>query len=217
MWARPARSAVRALDTLLRRAHGVCEFSAEHDCILRVGIGHSERDVHLADGTAIARGERIGELHLWNERLPRMGARGADMHWAVAMRRGLSHSLRLLAEHVQDDPTWNDVRAFRGETAMEPRWIDPSGRDVLGRLGLELQPRRAGSCLRRFGDFWENFYTWWLIWTFAPGSLRNKRFRQIQRCQVWVSRPRLLAEYGGRASVRRQQPIASDVYQGVYR
>jgi len=202
MCARLGRAAVRALDARLRRSYGVYEFSAEQGCILRVAKGWSERHVRLSDGTAVSPGERIGELHLWNERLPQMDASGADVRWAVAMHRGLRQSLHLLAAHVQDDRDWDGVSAFRGETAMDPRWVNPSGADIMGRLGLELLPPEAGSCFGRFVDFWENLYTWWLIWTFAPASLRSKRFWQIRRRQVWISRRQLLAAYGEGASVR---------------
>lgn len=217
MWARLARAAVRGVDAVLRRGHGVYEFSAELGCLLRVAMERSERDVALSDGTFIARGARIGELHLWNERLPAMDATGADVRWAVAMRRGLAHSLQLLDAHIQDHPAWDGVPAFRGETTLDPQWGDPSGVRVLGQLGLELMSLEQDSSLRRFTHFWENLYTWWLMWAFAPGSLRSKRLWRMRRHQVWISRRRLLSTYGASTAVRKGTLTQSIVDQCVYR
>lgn len=217
MWACLARAAVRGLDARLRRAQGVYEFSAEPECLLRVAIGRCGRDLRLGDGTAIARGERVGELHLWNERLPSMDASGADFRWATAMRRGMAASLRLLAAHIRDHADWDGIRAFRGETALDPHWGGWAGASVLGRLGLELLPPEPDSWPRPFTDFWENLYTWWLIWTFAPASLRSKRFWRIRRRQVWISRHRLLASTGDGSAVRTALAARSEVEQIQYR
>ena len=196
MLGRLGRWAVRCLDALLRRAHGVYEFSPEPECILRLALGRSERETTLADGTHIAAGERIGELHLWNERLPPMPQQGPDFRWALTMRRRLVRSLQLLAVYVENDQTLRDIRAFRGETVLDLRWSEREEANPLARLGLELRSAELAGPLKRFTDFWENLYGWWLIWTFNPGSLRSKRFWRLQRCQLWISRQALLNKYG---------------------
>jgi hypothetical protein len=74
------------------------------------------------DGTAIEDGEPIGILHLWNEHLPRYSpAAGPELAWAAEIRRRLVASLQSLAQHVDTDPSWRDVRAFRGEVAFSSR------------------------------------------------------------------------------------------------
>ncbi len=193
MLARLARWAIRRLDALLRSARGVYEFSSDPDCLLRLALGNSGREVVLADGTRIAAGERIGELHLWNERVPPMPQAGPDLCWAVTMRLGLVYSLQLLAAHVENDPDWEDVRAFRGETAVDAQRGETH---PFTHLGFELQPLELVGPLKRFTDFWENLYTWWLIWTFNPASLRSKHFWGLQRRQLWLSRATLLTRYG---------------------
>jgi len=196
VFGRLGRWAIRRLDSLLRRAQGVYEFSPEPDCILRLALGRSEREVTLADGTRIAAGERIGELHLWNERLPPMPKAGPDFRWALAMRHRLVRSLRLLAAHVENDAALADVRAFRGEMVFDLRRDEREDADPFARLGLELRPAEPAGLLKRFTDFWENLYAWWLIWTFNPASLHSKRFWHLQRCQLWISREALLSKYG---------------------
>jgi len=149
--------------------------------------------VVLADGTRIADRERLGELHLWNERVPPMPQAGPDLCWAVTMRLVLVHSLQLLAAHVENDPDWEDVRAFRGETAFDAQRGETH---PFTHLGFELQPLELVGPLKRFTDFWENLYAWWLIWTFNPASLRSKRLWGLQRRQLWLSRATLLTRYG---------------------
>lgn len=197
---RLARGAVRRLDVWVRRGYGVYEFSSHPECILRLAWGRSRRGVVLSDGTLIAAGERVGELHLWNERLPPMPPEGPDLRWAVAMYRGMVRSLQLLAAYAENDPAWAGIRAWRGEAAFNRREEARSASKFLGQLGLELLPAEPAGPLKRFTDFWENLYSWWLIWTFNPASLRSKRFWRLERRQVWISRATLLCRYGQHGS-----------------
>jgi len=193
---RLARGAIRRLDVWVRRGYRVYEFSSHPDCILRLALGRSEREVTLADGTHVVAGEPVGDLHLWNERLPPMPPGGPDLRWAVAMHRGMVRSLRLLAAYMESDPAWANIRAWRGETAFNPRWEARPDSELLERLGLELLPAEPAGPLKRFTDFWQNLYTWWLTWTFNPASLRSKRFWRLERRQLWISREALLSRYG---------------------
>jgi hypothetical protein len=72
--------------------------------------------------------------------------------------------------------------------------LEESG--LFERLGFDVLRRDRRDKLRCFGEFWENFYTWWLIWTFNPGSLRRKEFLCMERAQLWISRQALLERYG---------------------
>ena len=195
MVARAARWAIRTLDSVIRRAHGVREFSNEPGCILRLAEGKLKRGVTLADGTLIAAGERVGEIHLWNERLPQMPPGGPDLRWAVAMHRSLERSLQVLASEVERDPSLRDIRGFRGETALATHRDGRTSDDLLVHLGLELQPPASPSILTWFTDFWENLYSWWLIWTFNPAGLQSKKFWRLQRRRFWLSRTSLLDKY----------------------
>ena len=88
---------VHQLDPMLRRAHRVQEFTQDPQCVLRVALGFSNRDLQLSDGTWIRRGDPIVELHLWNERIPRMPPEGPDLAWSLRFYRRLVASLRLVA------------------------------------------------------------------------------------------------------------------------
>jgi len=188
------RAAVCGLDVLLRRAYHVREFTQDESCILRIALGRSTREITLSDGTRIERGEVVEELHLWNEHLPRMDEEGPSLEWATKAYRLWGASLKKLVAYLEDEPQFANVRAFRGETAFLRDDLEESG--LLERLGFDVLRMDRGDKLRRFEEFWENLYTWWLIWTFNPGSLRRKDFFRLERAQLWISRQALLERYG---------------------
>src|SRR5260370_40664511 len=77
--------------------------------------------VAMSDGTRIREGELIGELHLWNEHIPRYSEHGPDLGWAADMRRRILLSLRLLAQHVERHPAWQHLPAFRADATLSSR------------------------------------------------------------------------------------------------
>ena len=188
------RAAVRGLDVLVRRAYHVREFTQDENCILRIALGRSAKDMTLSDGTRIEKGEVVGELHLWNERLPRMDEEGPSLQWALTTYRLWRASLKKLTAYLENDPQFENIRAFRGESALLKD--DLEGSALFERLGFDLVRRNRTSRLERFAEFWENLYTWWLIWTFNPGSLRRKDFFRMERAQIWISRQALVERYG---------------------
>ncbi|MGA9348328.1 MAG: hypothetical protein WBW48_05925 [Anaerolineae bacterium] len=187
------RAAVRGLDTLVRRAYHVREFTPDENCILRIAVGRSAGELTLSDGTRIEKGEVVGELHLWNEHLPRMDEEGPSLEWALRAYCLWRGSLKKLVTYLEDAPQFEKIRAFRGETAFLQG--DLEGSALFKRLGFDLVRRNPTGKLRRFGDFWENLYTWWLIWTFNPGSMKTKGLMRLERAQLWISRQALLERY----------------------
>jgi len=188
------RAAVRGLDVLVRRAYHVREFTQDENCILRIALGRSAKDMTLSDGTRIEKGEVVGELHLWNERLPRMDEEGPSLQWALTTYRLWRVSLKKLTAYLENDPQFENIRAFRGESALLKD--DLEGSALFERLGFDLVRRNRTSRLERFAEFWENLYTWWLVWTFNPGSLRSKNLSRMERAQIWISRRALIEKYG---------------------
>lgn len=193
------RSAIRAFDALLRRCYGIQEFSQKEECLLRIAIGRSRTDVMLSDGTRVRRGEPIGELHFWNERIPPMPDGGPDLAWAFAFERRLARSLVELAAEVESNPRLRGLKAFRGVTSFGSQ----DGLHQVARLaeqwGFELvDQQKPRGIFRRFASFWENLYTWWIIWAFNPASLKGKSLWRLQRGQLWISRETLLRRYGRR-------------------
>jgi hypothetical protein len=68
------------------------------------------------------------------------------------------------------------------------------GRAMLEHLGFTVLPyhRPFGA----FGEFWENFHTWWLMWTFNPASLKHRSLWHLQRTEFWMTKNKFLEKYG---------------------
>jgi len=135
-----ARSAVRGIDAVVRRLQGIHEYSGDPDCLLRLSLVRSRRRAVLVDGTEIREGHVIGDLHLWNERIPKMPPQGPTLSWAVTLRRRLERSLELLAQAVECDERYRTVRAFRAV-----------GTFALKRGGGTPSPLGAASLAERLG------------------------------------------------------------------
>ena len=49
---------------------GIFEYTHKPDCFFRIRFNRLRTEVVLSDGTDGRRGDRVVELHLWNERIP---------------------------------------------------------------------------------------------------------------------------------------------------
>ncbi len=201
------RSLVRALDALLRRCLHVRSFTDDALCILRVSCGRARQAIILQDGTQIRPGDPVIDIHFWNERIPAMPEGGPDLRWAREMHRRFVASLRLLAQYLAESPSLNDVRAIRGEFGFLSGEALGAQSDLFRRLGLEVRRlRTARGAWGRFAEFWQNLFSYWLIWTYNPESLRGKRLLGLERCEVWISREALLGRYGARPAGAQVAP-----------
>lgn len=196
MWARWARRGVRLIDRLVRQSLGVVEFTDAPDCILRIGPVRATQGRTLSDGTAIRPGDLLCEIHLWNERLPRMGPDGPDLQWALAMYRGMVRSLELLAAFLRTRAEYANAVAVHGEgAAMRGQEADQVQRQF-ARLGFDTALRDAVTRRERFGRWWQNLYSIWLIWTYNPASLKGKHMSGLTHWEFWISRQGLMERYG---------------------
>lgn len=190
-------AAVRGLDRWLRRRQGIEAFSPDSRCLLRLAVTPSPRELDLADGTHVEAGQRIGELHFWNEHIPPMPLGGPNLAWARSLETGFRRSLTELAEAAAEQPRMRDIEAFRAELAA----VDRGGFCRLLRglrsMGFEsLEPDEA-RWQERFVRFWQNVYLWALMRVFNPGALRAGWLRR-GRLEIWISRQALLGKYGAR-------------------
>jgi ceramide glucosyltransferase len=190
---------IRSLDVLLRRVHHVYEFSNDEECLLRLAISVSDRDLTLSDGTRVRQGERIGEIHLWNEHIPLMPKDGPDLAWGLTFQRRARRSLRELAAYIQSEPQFQGIQAFRGETSFASRDLMELMAGMAERWGFEVvNPDHSDGFWQRFADFWRNVYVVGLIWAFNPGSLKSKNLWGLKRGQLWISRGVLINNYGAK-------------------
>lgn len=186
------RAVIRGFDAFLRRAYGVFEFCDDPACILRVQRARTPRALCLPDG-AVGKGEPMLALHLWNEHLPPPPADGPDLAWAARVGRMWLHSLRLLGRAMRSDPRLQEARAVGGVTVLLSG-DRIGGLRLMERSGFAVIPHR--NPLGRFGMFWQNLYTWALMWAFNPLSLRGRRFGQLRQDEVWMTADEFLRRYG---------------------
>lgn len=203
------RAVILAIDYLLVRLYKIEPFTQANGCIFRIALVKNDKELILSDGTMVYPGETVAEIHFWNERIPKMPPGGPDLAWGQQFYRLLRRSLTLLAEYVQRDPRFAQVRAFRGETTWVPRVGALNIPAVVQHLGFDLifLERKAGP-LRRFLAFWDNLYTWGLIWTYNPGALIYKDILRSERCRFWISKESLIRHYGNLPKGQQPTPKA---------
>ena len=188
------RAIVRRFDGLLRRAEGVFEFCDQADCILRLQERGAAHALSLPDGSLVRKGDPVLFLHLWNERIPPIPVDGPDLIWAARFRHLLIGSYRLTARWLVAQPDLGQVRAVGGVTVLLYGGETQGALRLIQRLGFQVMPYR--NPLGRFGELWENLYTWAIMWTFNTVSLRHRRLLRIRRTEVWMSTAEFMRRYG---------------------
>ena len=195
---------VRSVDALLRSYYGIHEFTDDPGCIFRIAFCRALEPVELPGGTKIHRGETVGTLHWWNEHLRPFSRRGPDIRWAGDMRRRIRRSLCLLAGHIEQDPAWRTIEAFRADAILSSRFGSGQIRRVAARYGFAVvEPER--SIVRRFDGLAASVDSWALTRAFNPAAFPRQRLLR-GRHQLWISRATLLQRYriGDRASAGRR-------------
>jgi YkoP-like protein len=192
----PATWPIRLFDTIIRAYYGVYEFTDDPACIFRVGLSRAHGSVSLSDGTQIRVGELVGTLHFWNEHLPRYSTKGPSLGWARIMHDRVLYSLRALADYVENDAGWREVRAVRAQAALSTRLGSSQVRRVAERYGFERVPTNP-SLPRRLHALGESFTLWGLTRAFNPAALPRQPFLRDHH-ELWISRASLLRRYARR-------------------
>lgn len=197
------RGLVRMLDAQLRTAHGIIEYCDDNRCLLRVERAAAPRTLRLADGTLVTAGDPIVLLHIWNEHVPKMSGRGADIRWASEVRRSLLLSFRALATRLTQDSALQDVKAVRARLKLA-RFDHPEVARLLGRrFGFEEYKADAPNP-DALHDGLEDVWLWALAWTFNPDSRKRRRLSYMGQ-DLWASRARFVSLHG--APDARLEPV----------
>lgn len=187
---------LRWLDVIMRHYLRIYEFCHDEECLLRLSITHADSDVILSDGTRIRRGDRIAELHLWNEHVPSMPAAGPDLKWGYTFLRKLNNSMIDLAAYTEATPRVRGISAFRGKIRFGNRYGLAQLAHRCDRWGFELVNRKRGEGVwQKMADFADNLYALGLMWLFNPVSLNGKGVRGIKADELWISRRTLIGKY----------------------
>lgn len=175
------------------------------DCLFRAQIARATRDIALPD-TVIPAGEKVLGLHFWNEHMPKIPPEGPTLALALRGSRMVVSSFRVLAREMHRDPRMAGAQALGGATVLFAAGDDSGGEKLFKRLGFTMFPYR--SSLGRFGEFWENFYTWALMWAYNDFSLRQRHLVALHRTESWIAADEFLRRYGaekGRSSLQETQ------------
>ena len=168
------------------------EFCDDPDCLWRLRLTRLSQPVCLPDGQVPA-GAPVIELHLWNEHVPPIPPQGPNLAWAMRSACMLIESTHALGRHMRRDARLADVQAVGAVTMLIFPGDQSGGEKMISRLGFSLFPHRAA--LGRFGEFWENFYAWWLMWTYNAASLRRRQLWHLRRAEMWMSASEFLRRY----------------------
>ena len=186
------RAGVRLIDRKLSDYQRIFKFSDDAQCILRLQLTSAPYTVTLANET-IVKGSTVLALHAWNERMPRIPSGGADLEWALKFERSLIHSFRATAQWMQRDPRAEQVCSVYGTSALFSSSDHTGGMRMMQRLGFTVLPYHRP--LGRFGEFWENLFSWWLMWAYNDTSLQRRSFWRLQRTEIWMTRTKFLHRF----------------------
>jgi len=187
------RGIIRLFDRFLRWRQGVFEYWDDPECVFRIGVARAPHAIHLPDGEVPA-GVKVLDLHLWNEHMPHFPPQGPDLAMALRIRRMMRASYQALCRELQRDPLLADAQAVGGATVLIDTEASPSSAKFFAHFGFSIFPYR--NPLGRFGEFWENSYTWVLMWTFNEVSLRQRHLLRLRRHEIWMSTAELVGRYG---------------------
>jgi hypothetical protein len=183
---RPAyRRAVVVYDRAYRWIHGLNRPSSEVGPVLRVEVRRGRGVRVLPDGTALRAGDRIGLLHLNNERLATIHIGGrSPLAVGLAFRRQFIASLRVLAALAAGGGPFSDVHAFSATTIFH---------DGLSRA-LGFVPEPGAPAWSRVVAAYQRA----LLASLHPaGALRLSGSVSWRARRIWLPRATLLARYGG--------------------
>lgn len=186
------RALIRRFDAGMRQAQGVCEFCDNESCLFRLQLTSIRRNL-LFDQVILPKGSAVLELHLWNEHLLALPPAGPDLAWANRMRCLFMDSLYAVGRQLELDPRLAKVQAVGGISALLSTGERSSGERMIRRLGFAVWPYH--SRLGGFGVFWENFYSWCMLWAYNPVSLNHRQLLRLRRVEFWMPADEFLRRF----------------------
>jgi hypothetical protein len=183
------------LDRWLQRLQGIFEYTHKPDCFFRISFNRLRNEVVLSDGTVGRPGDQVVELHLWNERIPVIPAKGPSLAWGRQFNRCFAESLRELARFLMSEHELRNITIIRANMSVGSKAQSDSLYGIVSRHGFEVFPDEVGLSLpvlvRRFG---ENILYWLLTLVCNPAAARSSKFWRTRSC-IYLSRRVLERKY----------------------
>jgi hypothetical protein len=180
---RELKGGVRLIDYLLRKNLHVYEFTDDPGCLLRLQLTIAPHTIELGS-QLVTKGDPVLGIHAWNERIPRLPEQGPSLEWAIRLRRLSVHSFGLVARELQKGGQYSPVKAIFGESTIFSFSSHTGGLQMMQHLGFTIIPFHSAT--GKFGEFWANLFSWWLMWAFNDVSLRSRDFRHLERTEAWM-------------------------------
>ena len=178
----------RWYDRLYLRRHLVRDLPIPGGAVVWLGFArYRGRPLTLSDGTVVRRDDRIGVLHLYNDRVAALHSPdGSPYRGVMALFERFRVTMRALAKQLAAG-SLGDVRAFTATTVFFTG-MARAGFDV-----VSLGPRYRGRVVA--------WYQRALITRHHPrGRERARVERFVEARAAWISREALLRRYGPAAS-----------------
>jgi YkoP-like protein len=186
-----------ALDGCLQRRAGVFEYSDAHECIFRAQLSRLAGNVALADGSLGRAGDRVIDLHFWNEQIPLQTPGGNSLAWGCRFNRCFAKSLLELAQFLKNNSAFADVKIIRANVNLE--MLDR----IAKRHGFEPACNfGAPPAWKHLHEFGENILFWLLAIACNPDG-RTQFWRH--RKPLYLSRRTLDCEFA--ISARTDLPV----------
>lgn len=184
---------IRLVDRTLARTMHLWAYWDDPQAMFRIRVIPAPHDLHLSD-SFVPKGAKVLELHFWNEHSPSFSAKGPDLAWAMKAYRMIRPSFRMLFRELQTNPDLEGIQALGGSTVLVTAGGESGSEKLFHRMGLELFPYRGS--MGRFGKFWDNLYSWLLMWAYNDFSVRQRDMLDLQRSDVWISTAKFLRLHG---------------------
>jgi YkoP-like protein len=183
-----------AFDGCLRRRAGVFEYSDAPDCIFRAQLSRIAENVALADGSLGRAGDRVIDLHFWNEQIPVQAPGGNSLAWGCRFNRCFTKSLLALAQFLKSNAELADVKIIRANINLE--MLDR----IAERHGFEpICNFAAPPTWKHLHEFGENILFWLLTLACNPNGARCRQFWRRRRL-LYLSRRALDRAFGNNAA-----------------
>ncbi len=198
-----ARGALR-IDDWLRRWNRVCEYSNDPRCIFRMQVDVARQDVALSDGTLLRRGDRLINIHVWNEHVPAAPPEGPTIGWARRWAGAMDASLRQLSEFLAKHREFDDVVAVRAYAAVATARTESQLSKIMEHCGFETIPdNRQISWAERLHRAGENVLGLLFVLAVTP-AIAHTGILWRTRSESLISRRSLDQRYRERSGCSRQ-------------
>ena len=178
------------IDDRLRARHHIFEFSRHPHTIFRMQVRAFDQDVRLSDTTRVLAGERIIDLHLWNEHLPLLNS--GSLRWARSMNECLQGSLCELAAFIAATRDLDDIVVIRASMGFGTAAQTEQLARISGRFGFEpIRDPRPLTRAQWFHRFGENVLISLMVLGRNGMALRSDSLGR-SRVQVFLSRRALM-------------------------